>query len=214
MAARNPPPGFKRPSTNLSPTVNIRRTSERPKGSLPTYARPQPRPPNPPHAVHAPSGYSARSKRRSKGTEGVLPQRSRRLEELYAEIHRDDEEREQLMKWSEDVRQKGAEATQSNLAFFENLVGCARQLEQENKETDQTIAELGQEFQGLTQTVAETWERYHKYDQKFDELREMDKQRRRHIRELQQQMHQSQVRDREFRRERRRIEDEGRRRDQ
>ncbi|TFY64062.1 hypothetical protein EVG20_g6070 [Dentipellis fragilis] len=108
MATPNPSPGFTLPSTDPTPILSRRRTNERPKGSLPTYSRPQPWRPSLPHAVR--TGYSVKSVRVGKGTEGVLSRRSR-----------DHDETEQLLKWSADVRQRSRETVQDSINFFGNL---------------------------------------------------------------------------------------------
>ncbi|TFY68389.1 hypothetical protein EVG20_g3578 [Dentipellis fragilis] len=124
MATPNPFSGCKGPSAGPPFALNGRPASERPKGSLPTYSRPQPWRPSLPHTVRTP-GYSAKNTRLNKGPEGALARKYREEEKSFADSHRDRSKRVQHDKDVEDLHREADKITQETIFVFQSLVGGA-----------------------------------------------------------------------------------------
>ncbi|KAA1476843.1 hypothetical protein DENSPDRAFT_853945 [Dentipellis sp. KUC8613] len=137
MATPNSPPDSTIQSTVASPALARRRPNERPKGSLPTYSRPQTyRSQNPPHALRTSSLLTGRYL--SKGTKDVLSRQ-----------HGVDDETKQVPKRPEDVRDGLREDTQDVLDFFSNLAERSIYLRQRAEKASDDITKERERFQGI-----------------------------------------------------------------
>ncbi|KAA1478342.1 hypothetical protein DENSPDRAFT_845492 [Dentipellis sp. KUC8613] len=143
MATPNSLPDSTVQSTVASPALARRRPNERPKGSLPTYSRPQTyRSQNPPHALRTSSLSTGRYL--SKGTKDVLSRQ-----------HGVDDETKQVPKGPEGVREGLREDTQDVLDFLSNVAERAIHLRQRAEKLSESATQERERIEGIA--TEECW---------------------------------------------------------
>ncbi|TFY51044.1 hypothetical protein EVG20_g11194 [Dentipellis fragilis] len=202
MTTFYPPPGFRAPSGNTSLAPNKQRIPERPKGSLPTYSRPQLYRQSFPHAVRP--NRAPKSTPRSREVEAMLAVKYRGVDERIADFWRVHEGGKEVLKEAQDANRRVQEKAQDNIIFFQNMVERGRHAEQRIKETRQdTIKnsrelEIRQEVNRADRTQKEIRKGLHDYDQMASEFKRDRKAKEQHL-------HQSLTAYRDLRREGRRA---------
>ncbi|KAA1476825.1 hypothetical protein DENSPDRAFT_933300 [Dentipellis sp. KUC8613] len=194
MATPNAAPCLPVSSTDTLHAHHRRRPNERPKGSLPTYSRPEMyRLPNPPHALRTSSLLKGRYL--SKVTQNV---RSRRRGA--------DDESKQVMKQSEDVRHGVREDIQNVLEYLSNLADRAVHIRQRAEKVSEVATKERERIEETSREEVGKNVQIRKEIAKEREDRERKVTESRRIRKAQeQQRHQARMEYREFRRDGRRA---------
>ncbi|KAA1473868.1 hypothetical protein DENSPDRAFT_300599 [Dentipellis sp. KUC8613] len=193
MATPNSSPGPTAGCTDALPVVVRRRPKERPKGSLPIYARPGVyKSPNTKRAV--PTTYPVKGNPRGKGAEGLLKR------------HSHDEDHTELLKPSEALRHELHEDTQDILDFWRDFTERASNFRQEMKDVREDADKDSERVQGIVREELGKVDKikkrlaamYEESDRKAIEYRRLSKAQ-------DQQLHEAQVEYREARRANRRA---------
>ncbi|TFY65859.1 hypothetical protein EVG20_g5233 [Dentipellis fragilis] len=184
MATFYPSPGFRAPSGN--PSLSPRRTSERPKGSLPTYSRPQLFRQSFPHAVR-PNRFP-KSTPRSREVEAMLAVKYRGVDERIADFWHVHQGNKEVLKDVQDTNRRAQEKGQDNIIFFRNLVERGQHAEQQVKKARQETNKHAREFyqpNRVHQGDEELAKEFRDSQQRTLETRSYVKERQREIHEMQ-----------------------------